>query len=170
MGLKKTSEVIAVSFSVTETAANTYTQQQVNLSLDVLNNEVFIVTAVDLDPSSPDAVAGTDTSVSSQLTSTSQTAAVNLSNSNCIASFGLAIKAAGFAPGGGGVGFTRTSLDSPPATLDYIGIIATDNFFVAINGAGNTGAKTLNGRVWGYRARADASTYAALVQSEVLSS
>lgn len=168
MALKKTSEVIAVSFSVTETAPNTYTQEQINLSLDVLNNEVFVVAAVDLDPSSPDAIAATDTSVSSQLTSTSQTASVNLSNSNCIASFGLAIKAAGFVDGG--VGFTRTSLDTPPATLDYIGIIATDNFFVAINGSNNTGAKTLNGRLWGYRARADAATYAGLVQSEVLSS
>ena len=70
----------------------------------------------------------------------------------------------------GGVSFVRTSLDTPPAALDYIGIIATDNFFVAINSANNVNAKGMNGRLWGYRARADASTYAALVQSEVLSS
>jgi len=36
-------------------------------------------------------------------------------------------------------------------------------------GTNNLAAKDVSGRVWGYRARADASTYAALVQSEVLS-
>lgn len=168
MALKKTSEIIAVSFTVTESAPNTFTQEQVNLSLDVLNNEVFVCVAVDLDPATPDAIAATDTSTSCQLTSTSQTGPVQLENSNCIAHTSNAIKAAGFVDGG--VSFVRTSLDTPPAALDYIGIIATDNFFVAINSANNVNAKGMNGRLWGYRARADASTYAALVQSEVLSS
>lgn len=167
MGLKRTSEIVAVSFSVAESAPNTYTQDQINLSLDVLNNEVFVAVAIDLDPQVPDAIAATDTAVSCQLTTTTQTGPSTLANSNCLAQTQLAIRAAGFVDGG--VPFTRTSIDSPPAALDYIGIIATDNFFVAINGANNAGPKTLFGRVWGYRARADAATYAALVQSEVLS-
>jgi len=167
MALKKTSEIVAVSFSVTESAPNTYTQEQINLSLDVLNNEVFVAVAIDLDPTVPDAIAGVDTSTSAQLTTTSQAGAVTLSSTNCLAHTQNAIRAAGFADGG--VSFVRTSLDTPPAALDYIGIIATDNFFIAINSANNLAAKTLNGRLWGYRARADAATYAGLVQSEVLS-
>ena len=167
-GLKQTSGIVAVSFSVTESAPNTFTQEQINLSLDVLNNEVFVAVAIDLDPQTPDAIAATDTAVSSQLTTTSQTGPVTLANTNCLAQTQLAIRAAGLVDGG--VPFTRTSIDTPPAALDYIGIIATDNFFVAVNSANNAVAKSCFGRVWGYRARADAATYAALVQSEVLSS
>ena len=167
MGFKKTSDLIAVSFGVTESAANTFTQEEIALQLDVLNNEIFVVLAVDLDPGSPDATAGANSSISCQVTSTSQTGNVQLDNSNCIAHTSKAIRAAGFADSG--VGFTQTGLLTPPASIDYIALVATNNFFVGINGAGNGGPKTVNGRVWGYRARADASTYAALVQSEVLS-
>ena len=167
MGLKKTSEIVAVSFSVTETAPNTYTQEQISLQLDVLNQEVFVVVAVDLDPSTPDAIAGTDTAVSAQLTSTSSAVPVTLANSNCLATANVQIKSAGFVDGG--VGFTRTSIDTPPAALDYIGIIATSNAFIAVNGAANLAPKGLVGRFWGYRARADSATFAALTQSELLS-
>ena len=167
MGLKKTSEIVAISFGVTESAPNTYTQNQVSLTLDVLNQEVFVVVAIDLDPGFPDAVAATDTSTSCQLTSTSQTGAVTLSNTNCLAHTSNAIRAAGFLDGG--VSFVRTSLDTPPAALDWIGIIATNNFFCAINSANNVVAKGLAGRLWGYRARADAATFSALTQSELLS-
>ncbi|GAI60645.1 unnamed protein product, partial [marine sediment metagenome] len=52
---------------------------------------------------------------------------------------------------------------------DYIALIATNNFFVQLLGAGNIAVKDVAGRVWGYRAKADSATYAALVQSEVLS-
>ena len=85
MGFKKTSDLIAVSFGVTESAANTYTQEEIALQLDVLNNEIFVVLAVDLDPGSPDATAGADSSISCQVTSTSQTGNVQLDNTNCIA-------------------------------------------------------------------------------------
>ena len=60
-------------------------------------------------------------------------------------------------------------METPPATLDYIGIIATNDFFVQIKGTGNTGTKSVFGKMYGYRAVASADIYAALVQSEVLS-
>ena len=90
-----------------------------------------------------------------------------IQDDNVLASSSVAIQAAGFVDGG--VGFTQTSLETPPANLDYIGIIATNDFFLSVQGTGNAGAKRVGARVWGYRARADASIYAALVQSEVLS-
>jgi hypothetical protein len=167
MGLKRTSDNVAISFAVTESAPNVFTQDQINLTLDVLNQEVFVVLAIDLDPQVPDAIAATDTSTSAQLTSTSQTGSVTLANSQCLAHTQNAIQAAGFVDGG--VSFVRTSLDSPPTTMSWIGIIATNNFFVGINSANNIGAKSLNGRLWGYRAKADASTFSALTQSELLS-
>lgn len=167
MALKKTSEVIAISFDVQESAANTYTQDSVNLQLNSLDNEVFVVLCVDLDPGTPSAISNTNTAISMALYKTSQTAYVGMENNNTIAVAGRSIAAAGFADGG--VGFTVTSLDSPPAQLDYVDILATNDFFVAIQGTNNAGAIRGTGRMWGFRAKADAATYAALVQSELLS-
>jgi len=165
MGFKKTSDLIAVSFGVTETGPNTYTQEEIALQLDVLNNEIFVVLAADLNPFTPDLVPGTNTLVKSAISSTSQTALANLSSTNTIAVAQLDIRSAG----GEAVSFTRAAEESYSGALEYVALIATNNFFVGIEGAGNAGTKTVNGRVYGYRARADASTYAALVQSEVLS-
>ena len=50
MGFKKTSDLIAISFGVTESAADTYTEEEIALQLDVLNNEIFVVLAADLNP------------------------------------------------------------------------------------------------------------------------
>ena len=54
--------------------------------------------------------------------------------------------------------------------MEYLDIIATPDFFLNVQGSGNTGRMSVAAKVYGYRAKADASTYAALVQSEVLSS
>jgi len=167
MALKTTSDPIAVSFEVTESAPNTFTINEIGLQLDVLNNEVALVYAIDLDLESPDALAGVDTRVTANLTSTTQTATVGLGNSNCLAQGRKDIRAGGFVDGG--VGFTRAADSTPVGQVPYIGIIATNNFFVSITGANNGAAKTVSGRIWLARAKADGATYAALVQSEVLS-
>jgi len=170
-GLKQTSQTVAIGFSVTETAPNTFTEGSIDLNLSPLDREVFVVTAINLDPSEPDAIAATNTAVSAAVSSTSNAAAgfvPNLSDSNCLATARLAIQAAGFVDGG--VGFTRL-VETPAATaqLDYIGIIATNDFFVSIEGTNNLAADKVTGKLYGYRAMADASIYSALVQSEVLS-
>jgi len=166
-GLKSTSSIVAISSSVTESAPNTFTQQQVSLDLRPLDNEVFVVVAVDLNPQFPDALAGVDTSTQAAISTTSRAAMGFIQNDNVLASASAAIRAAGLVDGG--VGFQQSALETPPATLDYIGIIATNDFFLAVEGTGNLTGRTVGCRVWGYRARADASIYAALVQSEVLS-
>ena len=166
-GLTQTSAVVSIGFKATETAANTFTQASVDLNLSPLDNEVFVVLGINLDPSTPDSVAGLDTRVSTSLTTTSQTAVQDLSNSNCLAASANLIKAAGFIDSG--VGFQTLGSETPPATLDFIGIIATNDFFVQISGTGNLVAKEVPGKMYGYRARASSSIFSALVQSEVLS-
>jgi len=165
MGFKKTSDTIAISFGVDESAANTYTQEEIALQLDVLNNEIFVVLAVDLNPAAPNLVAGATTETRATVSSTSATAIQSLANSNVLAEAGLAI----VTDAAMAVSFTRAAEESYSGAVDYIGLISTNNFFVGLKGSNNLTAKSVNGRVWGYRARADASTYAALVQSEVLS-
>lgn len=167
-GLKQTSSSLAIGFSATEAAANTFQQTQVDLNLDPLNREVFVVQAINLDPGTPDVVAGTTSRVSCSLTTTSQTAVQDLSNSNCLANAANIIKmGAGSVEG---VPFTTGFFETPAGTgLEYIGIIATNDFFLQCVGTGNAAAKSTAGKLYGYRAVASADIYAALVQSEVLS-
>ena len=167
-GLKETSSVVAISAGIVESAANTFTEGQVDLNLDPLNNEVFVVLAVDINLSPPDSSKGDDTAVIGSVSTTSRTGLGTIADSNVLAESRLDIRAAGFTDAG--VSFTRLAGESPTAFLDYIGIIATNDFYIQLQGTNNTAAKNANVRVWGYRARADASIYAALVQSEVLSS
>ena len=166
-GLKQSSSVVAIGFSANEAAPNTFAQSQIDLNLSPLDREVFVVLAINLDPSDPDAIAGVNTQIASALSTTSQTVVPNLSFSNCLATSKNAIRAAGLVDGG--VGFQRTSSDAPVSGLDYIGIIATNDFFVQVKGTGNLAAGKVDGKLYGYRAVASADIFAALVQSEVLS-
>jgi len=164
-GLKSTSSIVPIGFSITETAANTFTELSVDLNLSPLDREVFVVMAIDMDPTAPDMVPGSNTATTCSLSATSQTAVVNLGNSNCLATGNLDIRSSGVTA----VSFSRQAAESPSSKLEYLGIIATNDFFVQIQGSLNAGTKRVSGKVYGYRARATADIFAALVQSEVLS-
>ena len=165
-GLKETSSTIGIGFGATQSAADVFAQATIDLNLDPLNQEVFVVQSINLDPTPPDAQDGVDSQTGASLTSTSQTGLATLSIANCLATARLDVRSS--APGGM-VSFTRASTEAPSTGLEYIGIIATNNFFVQIDSANNLVAKSVTGKVYGYRARADASIYSALVSSEVLS-
>lgn len=165
-GLKETSSLISIGFSVSEAAPNTFAQTAVDLQLNPLDNEVFVVYAIDLDVGAPDAVAGTSTVMEGSLSTTSRTDVGDLSNTNVMANTARQIRAGGFVDGG--VGFTSGSNESPATQLEYLGIIATNDFFVQVKGTNNLIAHSMQGRLYGVRATASSSIYAALVQSELL--
>lgn len=168
MALKRTSEIITIGATVTESAPNTFTENRIDLQLNPLDNEVLLVYAVDLQPDVPDAIAATNTSVTCALTSTTQTGLSNISQSSTIASAANGIRAAGFVDAG--VAFeSRSMSDTPEASMDYISVVATNDMFLQVLGANNAGAKTCAVKVYCARAKADSATYAALVQSELLS-
>lgn len=167
MGFKATSSVITISNRTVELAPNTFIQQEVDLQLSPLDNEVFVVLAIDVAPQPPEFFAATDSSTSCSVSTTSRTTVGSIGDNNVLGAGESAIRAAGSLDAG--VGFQQFSGETPTATLDYIGIIATNNFFIQLQGAGNGQPRLASTRLWGYRAKADAATYAALVQSEVLS-
>jgi hypothetical protein len=167
MALKRTSSTVAIGFTATEAVAGTMAQISVDLNLSPLDNEVFVVEAINLEPDMPDALPGTNTRVAMSMTSTSQTALATLANSNCLATAGNFFRGGGLTDSG--VAFQQGQSENPATTLAQIGIIATSDFFIQVEGDNNLGVRGGVGKVYGYRARADASTYAALVQSEVLS-
>ena len=168
-GLKKTSSTIIISGSVTESAANVFTQATIDLQLNPLDNEVFVVEAVDINVDYPDNIPTTSTNTRGSLSNTSRTTIGRLDNSNVFATVNDEIR-----QGAGtidGAAFQSMAPDSATASgLEYIAILATDNFFAAVDGSANLVAKVMRFKVYGYRAKASSSTYAALVQSELLSS
>ncbi len=164
-GLKQSSAVVAIGFSVSEAGKNTFTQQQVDLNLSPLDREVFVALAINLDAETPDKVDDVTTQVRAALSTTSQTSIPGLQDSNCLSRLSNTI----VDTGGNAVSFTSQALETPPSTLEYIGIIATNDFFIQVQGTGNNDPKGVSGKLYGYRAVASADIYAALVQSEVLS-
>ena len=164
-GLKETSGLITIGFSASETVANTFLQNRIDLQLNVLDREVFVVYAIDMDPSPPDEVIGLNTACDSSLSTTSRTTVGGLSQSNVMAVGERQIRSSG----GAGVGFETISSSSPGTQLEYIGIIATNDFFVQIQGRNNVNPMEVQGKLYGVRAQASADVFAALTQSELLS-
>ena len=183
-GLKQTSSPIIISFGIDELANNTFIQETIQLGLNPLDNEVFVVTGVKFDQSLPtiDVTLGaglTETSFSRvSLSKNNRTSVGNLSDTNVMAT-GVratqftAYQGLGGFPNAGGpivVYAEQNSFDTPVADMEYLDIVATDNMFVQLVGQNNIGAMSCVGKIYGYRARADSgSIYAALVQSELLS-
>ncbi len=138
------------------------------MQLNVLDREVMVVTGVDIDLLPPDALAGVNTRVRGSVSTTSRTTIGDLADNNVIASARDDIRGAGLLDSG--VPFQTQYGESPPVGMEYMNIIATNNFFVQVEGGANIGPTALTGRMYCYRAVADAATFAALVQSELLSS
>jgi hypothetical protein len=165
-GLKETSSIIAISASVTESAIGAFTENRIDLQLNPLDNEVFVVYGIDIDLEAPSLVAGASTLATGSVSTTSRTTVGTLSASNTLAAARIETQELG-----GAAVTNEYRSDSAPATqLPYIGIIATNDFYLQVDGsAANADPLTMSARVYGVRATADAAVYAALVQSEVLS-
>ena len=164
-GLKETSGVIVISADVAESAAGTFTNERVDLQLNALDQEVFIVYAVDLDLENPELISGVNTTARMSMSTTSRTSVGGIADTNVLAASRIVVQDNGIT-----AVVTEYSSDSTPhAQLEYIGIIATNDFFLNIQGTNNVGTMSGQARLWGVRAKADASIYAALTQSELLS-
>ncbi len=165
-GLKPTSSLITISAGITESAPSTFSTERVDLQLNALDNEVFVVYAIDIDAEAPDNLTDLKTRTSVSVSTTARTTLGGIDQSNVLAAKRIEFN---------NVGDTCVAVteylagETPAANLEYVGIIATNDFFINIEGTRNTSAKGANARLWGVRMKADASVYAALVQSELLS-
>jgi len=167
--LKPSSSPIQISSEITETAANTFSSETIELTLNVLDQEVFVVTQINIDVSAPDMpAAGNTNSVNASISTTSRTDVGSIANSNVLGAANRVLLV-GAAPGEPTAQFDREDPLFAALSEDYLGIIATNNAFLNIEGVGNGNAKTARCRIYGFRATLPASGYAALVQSELLS-
>ena len=81
---KVTSDPFFVNGNLTQSAIDTYTQLEISMPLDSLNQEGIVVHAVYWTGSTPSRVPNAESQVQMQLTSTSQTAIVGANNANLI--------------------------------------------------------------------------------------
>jgi len=178
MALKPSSEIITISGKY-ENATGGFTSEAFDLQLNPLDMEVFVVQAVNVDyvgnPPTVLAFTGGAIVLKPVAFSTSRPLAqLDLSSSNVFAA--AKQTAVLFFDGAAPPNCQTYTLfedkpsETPDSNLDHIAIIATSNFFIGgTDAANNLGDTAISFKIWGYRARADAATYAALVQSEVLS-
>lgn len=165
---KITSDPFFVNGSVTESGANTYTQQEISLPLDSLNQEGVLVHAVYFTGSEPDRVANLSSILDFQVTATSKTAIVGANDANLIAKQ-QKITTGGAAEFSGPHIIEMIGQDAPYQEADNLMIVATDNVFLAIKGLNQTGASGCAFRMVCSRVKLDAAAYAALVTNELTS-
>ena len=163
MGYKWTSETFTIREGVTESAANTFTEQTINLNLDSLSREILVIQRADLDVAYPDGVPGSYTSVMCSLANTTQTGVINIDDPDCIASANAVIVSG--APGDS-VGFQEQMPETVNASDQPLFIVATDNLYMGIKGLNNTNAKSAYMVLHARRAKADAGTYSAILTSQ----
>lgn len=163
--LTATSSILTIGDFVVEAGVDTFTSARVDLQLNPLDNEVMVIYAANIDSRPPDLVSGLKTQTNVSISTTERRDVGSIANANVLASQTLECIYDGTAA----VTFEHSAGESPASSLPYIGIIATNDFFVNIEGLGNLTAKTTSVRLWGVRAKASSSVYSALVQSELLS-
>jgi len=179
MAFKRSSEIITISGQFKNNSSG-FQAQEFDLQLNPLDQEVFVVLSVTLDFMSPMPVPAfgivpssfSTLSYPAALSTTRPLAQLDISDSNV---FGYARQDVTIGTDAAGSPTTYTiyeqSSDVPDTNLDYIAIIATDSYFLGTTDDANApiSSNDVAFRIYGYRAKADAATYAALVQSEVLS-
>jgi hypothetical protein len=175
-GLKSTSSPLQISALVEESGVNTFTVEEIPLTLNVLDNEVFVVTQINIDVESPDllftgvAPGTTNRQTLASLSTTNRQTVGGIQDSNVIGSAARQIICTVDAtPLVTSATFDREDPQFAAISEDYLAIVATNNMFLNIQGIDNVLSKSARVRVYGYRASASSSVYAALVQSELLS-
>lgn len=183
-GLTATSSPIAISSLIraTTSAANQFITKEIDLQLNPLDNEVFVVTGLKVDFIAQTPVPDPLVNVLStnfqkcSLSKTALTAYRGIDSSTVVGASQIDV-ASQIAVGPPIALDTYTalesnSMDTPPANQDYLDIIATNNYHLnfEVSDGFQTGQLVgANVRLFGFRAKASSSQYAALVQSEMLS-
>jgi hypothetical protein len=177
-GLNPTSELITIGVNTPSFTAGVQ-GKSVDLQLNPLDREVFVVQAVEYDFANTLGDGDIEAADASEsilfrvsISTTERTTIGSLSDANVISTGHLAI-APNDATNGPAAYDSQQKPDTAASFLPYIGILATSDFFVqtAKDNDANATTDPASFRIYGYRARvSDAAIYASLVQSEVLSS
>ena len=164
---KQTSQLFNIGASVTESAAATFTEAEIELPLSSLDREIFVVTDVLLQMPQSVVVAGSKVTSDVQVTKTSVSTLVGINDPTCVARARVALDN----NVGAVCAVTEEMLPNQMAATgqnrDYLGIIATPQFFISAFTQNGPAPTTGRARITGFRAVATADLYAALVTEEL---
>ena len=167
MAFKRTSEPLNLGASI-DLVDGTPASLTVTLPLSSLDREIFVVTDIQMDTEAlgVPAAAGTVNLLGS--VNKTSTNVEGIDSPNCVGNIRRDIESTAFSSV-----FQESFYPNESSTgmsTDYISIIATPNFILAgsfATSAGGAANRKLYARITGYRAKADADTYAALVTEEI---
>ena len=165
---KITSDPFFVNGNLTESAVDTYTQAEISLPLDSLNQEGVLVHAVYWSSDDPARAPNVLSDIRMQLTATSKAGIVGANDANLIARRELTI-VGGAAEFSGPHVVDFVGQEGPYQESDNLMIIATDNVFLGVEGRNQTLPRTAQFRMVCSRVKLDAAAYAALVTNELSS-
>jgi len=163
-----TSDPFYINGSVTETGANTFTQVTISAPLDSLNREGLLIHAVYFTSSQPDRVLNSISAINMQVTTTSKTGRADANDANLVATRELMVYG-GIAEFSGPHILDFVGQEGPYQVDDSLGIVATDDVYLAVFGTNQTAAKGAQVRIVASRIKLSADAYAALVTNELSS-
>lgn len=176
MALKKTSALMNLGAQLDLVDGAGYTETEIDLNMDPLSREVFVITDYELDYGTSmhfDAALGGTVSISGQITVSSKTSTINVNDPDCVGRFQAATLQGGAANLGAGAYVVNKNPEGPSSTgtsRDYLNIVATPNWFIGGSFSTTTGGapnKQINARITGYRATCDVATYSALIAEQL---
>ena len=167
MAIKQITSLVNIGGVVTESGPNTYTEATIGINLSPVDRQVFVITDTAFTAFEPERIPNAESKVSMQVTKTTQTGMIGADNPDLISRSERIVNggAAEFS-GPHQVDFSQDAQTSGGKN-DYLMILATEDAFIGVVGANQVGAKGASVRITGYFATADASTYQALVLSEL---
>jgi hypothetical protein len=165
---KITSDPFFVNGNLTQSGIDVFTESEISLPLDSLNQEGIVVHAVYWTSSEPGRIPALSSNVNMQLCSTSQTGTVNANNANLISRREL-ITTGGAAEFSGPHVVDFIGAESPYTEADNLMLIATDNVFLGIGSVNQTAVKSCFFRMVCSRIKLTSSAYAAMVTNELSS-
>jgi len=167
MGFKRTSEPLNIGTAL-DLVDGTAASKSVTLPLSSLDREVFIVTDIQMDNEALPVPAAPGTSILLASVNKTSENVLGIDSPNCIGNIRRDVEATATAAVFQESFHPQESSTGQPA--DYLGIVATPNMVLAgsfTTSAGGAANRKVYVRVTGYRAKADADTYAALVTEEI---
>ncbi len=171
MSIKQTSQPLNIGATI-DLVDGTPANLLVTLPLSSLDREVFVVTDIQMDsePLPMPTAAGNQTSIDASVNKTS-TSVLKINSPNCVGSLKRRIIESALPTGGAIYQDSYSPSEASTGTMaDYLTVIATPNFVIAGSygtTAGGASNRAVFVRVTGYRAVANADTYAALVTEEL---
>jgi hypothetical protein len=167
MAIKQITSLVNIGGVVTESAANTYTEATIGINLSPVDRQVFVITDVAFTSGEPESIPATRTALTFQVTKTTQTGIIGAANPDLIASSQKFLFGGAAEFSWGETDFGTNGSNSTGSKNDYLMILATEDAFIGCVGLNNVQPHGAECRVTGYFATADASTYQALVLSEL---